>query len=190
MRRTGFLRSKCKSVLILIFINPFQQFKNLSSNLCIWSFLCRLCCFFRKFLNFVKNEFWNLCVAQAFWCQNVKVSYFCYLWPNSNNLKTYHQISSNGSFLCRFCCLLWKFLNFVKNEFWNLCVAQILRSNYKSVIILLFMTQFQQFKNLSSNLINWKLLCRFCCLFWKFLNFVKNEFWNLCVAGLSRFKLE
>ena len=125
----------------------------------IGSFLCRFCCLFRFFfLNFVKNEFWNLCVAQAFWGQNVKVPLFCYLWTNCNNLKTNHQISSIGTFMCRFCCLFRKFLNFVKK--WVLIPVRrtgFLMSKWKSAIILLFMNYFQQFKNLSSNLINWKL---------------------------------
>ena len=102
VRRTGFLRSKCKSVIILLFMNQFQQFKNLSSNLIKWKLSVLILLLFSNFLNFVKNEFYNLCVAQAFWGQNVKVSSFCYLWTNFNNLKTYHQISLIGSFLCGF----------------------------------------------------------------------------------------
>ena len=50
-----------------------------------------------------------------------------------------------------------------KNEFCKKCVLKpvsrtgFLGSNWKSVKILLFINQFQQFKNLSLNLINWKL---------------------------------
>ena len=48
---------------------------------------------------------------------------------------------------------------------------------YKSVIILLFMNQFQQFKNLSSNFINMKLSVWILLLILdNFLNIVKNEF--------------
>ena len=58
MRRTGFLRSKCKSVIILLSINQFQQFKK---KLIIKSHQLEAICvdfvaYFENYLNFVKSE--------------------------------------------------------------------------------------------------------------------------------------
>ena len=56
-----------------------------------------------------------------------------------------------------------------------MCVAQAFWSqNWKSVIILLIMNQFQQFKNLSSNLINMKLSEKILLLILKFFEFCKK----------------
>ena len=67
---------------------------------------------------------------------------------------------------------------------------RILRSKCKGVIILLFMNQFQQFKNLSSNLINWKFFVLILLLILKFFEFCKIMSSETCASHmLSEIKM-
>ena len=95
-----------------------------------------------------------------------------------NQFQQFKNLSSNfiniEAFCVDFVAYLWNFLNFIKKMSSETCASHRLFEvkMYKSVIILLFMNQFQQFKKL---IIKFHQYEAFCVDFVAFL----EKFWIL-----------
>ena len=114
--------------------------------------MCRFCCLFTKFLNFVKNISFETRAPHRLSRVGKEKCHNSVIYEPISKIKTLPYFNQFEAFIIYILLLISKFLNFIKKM-----SSETFFEGYKKrkkVITQLFMNQFQKIKHVSSDFIN------------------------------------